>query len=65
MSFACMECGHKFRTIAAAEKASFGDKGCPKCGGSDIDLKAESTPIKPSTRTSDPAVRTEPKEVAS
>lgn len=36
--FACMECGHKFKTLKAAEKASFGDKGCPKCGGSDIDL---------------------------
>lgn len=36
--FACMECGHKFKTVKAAEKASFGDKGCPKCGGADIDL---------------------------
>jgi DNA-directed RNA polymerase subunit RPC12/RpoP len=36
--FACMECGHKFRTIAAAQKAAFGDNGCPKCGGADIDL---------------------------
>jgi len=36
--FACTECGHKFKTIKAAEKASFGDHGCPKCGGSDIDL---------------------------
>lgn len=36
--FACMECGHRFRTVKAAEKASFGPDGCPKCGGSDIDL---------------------------
>ncbi len=36
--FACMECGHKFKTIKAAEKAAYGDSGCPKCGGSDIDL---------------------------
>lgn len=36
--FACMECGHKFRTIKAAEKASWGSTGCPKCGGADIDL---------------------------
>ena len=36
--FACMECGYKFKTVKAAEKASFSDKGCPKCGGSDIDL---------------------------
>lgn len=34
--FKCMECGHKFRTIAAAEKAAFGADGCPKCGGADI-----------------------------
>jgi hypothetical protein len=33
-----MECGYKFKTVKAAEKASFGDDGCPKCGGSDIDL---------------------------
>ena len=44
-----MECGHKFKTIKAAEKASFGDKGCPKCGGSDIDLAGEQTPAKPAT----------------
>ncbi len=36
--FACMECGHKFQTIKAAERAAFGDRGCPKCGGADIDL---------------------------
>jgi predicted nucleic acid-binding Zn-ribbon protein len=34
----CQECGHKFKTLAAAEKAAFGEKGCPKCGGSDIDV---------------------------
>lgn len=38
--FACQECGHKFRTVKAAEKASFGPDGCPKCGGSDIDIAA-------------------------
>ncbi len=42
--FACMECGHKFKTIAAAQKASFGDKGCPKCGGADIDLAPVEAP---------------------
>lgn len=36
--FACMECGHKFRSVKAAEHAAFGPNGCPKCGGSDIDL---------------------------
>lgn len=34
--FACMECGKKFKTIAAAERAS--TNGCPKCGGVDVDL---------------------------
>jgi len=44
--FACMECGHKFKTVKAAEKASFGPNGCPKCGGSDIDLDVKKTPEK-------------------
>jgi predicted Zn-ribbon and HTH transcriptional regulator len=35
--FSCMECGHRFRTVKAAEKASFGPDGCPICGSSDID----------------------------
>jgi uncharacterized protein YlaI len=33
----CNECGKRM-TLKAAEKASFGDKGCTGCGGSDIDL---------------------------
>ena len=33
-----MECGYRFRTVAAAQKAAFGNDGCPKCGGADIDL---------------------------
>ena len=33
----CQECGRRM-TAKAAEKASFGDEGCPGCGGSDIDL---------------------------
>ena len=37
-TFACMECGYRFRTIAAAERAAFGDSGCPRCGSSDIDI---------------------------
>lgn len=36
--FECMECGHKFKTIAGARKAAFGPHGCPKCGGADIDI---------------------------
>ena len=39
----CQECGHKFASAAAAERAVNGDKGCPKCGGTDID---ESMPVK-------------------
>lgn len=36
--FACMECGKRFATLRAAEKAAFGPDGCPRCGGSDIDM---------------------------
>jgi len=32
----CLECDRKFATTAAAEKAW--RNGCPRCGGSDIDL---------------------------
>ena len=34
--FSCQECGRKFKTTKAAERAS--RNGCPKCGGVDIDL---------------------------
>jgi predicted nucleic acid-binding Zn-ribbon protein len=34
----CQECGRRFRSVAAAERASM--NGCPKCGGVDIDLAA-------------------------
>ena len=34
----CNECGHKFKTLKAAEKAALGDRGCPGCGGSDIEV---------------------------
>ena len=34
--FRCLECGKKFRTVKAAERASH--NGCPGCGGVDIDL---------------------------
>jgi predicted nucleic acid-binding Zn-ribbon protein len=36
MTFACMECGRKFKTVKAAERAS--NDGCPGCGGVDIDI---------------------------
>lgn len=32
--FECQECGKKFYSVKAAEKATW--NGCPKCGGSDI-----------------------------
>lgn len=37
--YACQECGHKFRTTKAAERAA--NDGCPKCGGVDVDLDVE------------------------
>ena len=37
--FKCMECGKKFRTVKAAERASF--NGCPGCGGLDVDLDVD------------------------
>lgn len=42
--FACMECGKKFYTVKAAERAAFGPNGCPKCGGADIDTYVAPTP---------------------
>lgn len=35
----CLECGRKFKTAKAAERASM--KGCPGCGGTDIDLNVD------------------------
>ena len=39
--FACQECGKQFYTVKSAERASFGERGCPKCGGADIDIYVE------------------------
>jgi DNA-directed RNA polymerase subunit RPC12/RpoP len=36
--YTCQECSRPFYSTAAARKASFGDAGCPGCGGSDIDV---------------------------
>lgn len=36
LSFQCNECGKKFKTVKAAEKAMW--NGCPKCNSSDIDV---------------------------
>jgi predicted nucleic acid-binding Zn-ribbon protein len=42
--FQCMECKKKFRTIAAAQRAV--NNGCPGCGGLDIDLDTNPTPVR-------------------
>lgn len=47
----CQECGKVFKTVAAAEKAAFGDRGCPKCGSSDID---NSLPLRPEAQRTPP-----------
>ncbi len=47
--FKCNECGKKFKTVKAAERAAFGDNGCPKCGGSDIDIDPN-PPLRPLRR---------------
>lgn len=44
--FQCQECGRKFYSTTAAERASFGDNGCPGCGGSDIDIYVGVKPQK-------------------
>lgn len=46
--FQCQECGRKFRTVAAAERAS--NNGCPGCGGCDIDLAGSSDSIEAAER---------------
>lgn len=43
--FACQECGRAFYSTRAAERASFGDDGCPGCGGSDIDIHVPAAPM--------------------
>ena len=45
--FKCLECGKKFKTAKAAERASF--NGCPKCGGCDVDLDVQITSPAPGT----------------
>lgn len=34
--FVCLECGKKFYTVNAAERAAW--NGCPKCDGVDIEV---------------------------
>lgn len=38
--FKCLECGRRFRTVKAAERAA--SEGCPDCGGVDIDIDTDS-----------------------
>jgi predicted nucleic acid-binding Zn-ribbon protein len=45
MTFKCMECGRKFRSVRAAERAA--SDGCPGCGGVDIDLDTDDKPRRP------------------
>lgn len=44
-TFCCQECGRKFKTTKAAEKASM--NGCPKCGGCDIDVDIARQVVRP------------------
>jgi Zn finger protein HypA/HybF involved in hydrogenase expression len=39
----CQECGKRM-TAKQAERATNGDRGCPKCGGFDIDLAVLPSP---------------------
>lgn len=57
MAFQCMECGYRFRSVAAAERAAFGDDGCPGCGGSDVDEADSALPsfqVRPGGLAVDP-----------
>lgn len=49
MSYACLECGTKYRTTRAAERAT--ERGCRKCGGVDIDLDVRTAPGDPAAHT--------------
>ena len=39
----CLECGKRFKTVAAAERAA--NNGCPNCGGVDVDLDPDADPL--------------------
>ena len=49
--YQCLECGRRFRTAGAAEKAFL--SGCPGCGGVDIDVSTSAEPTYRHVRTSD------------
>lgn len=69
-TFKCMECGKKFATVKAAEKAQ--QNGCPKCGGTDIDLSESAgdeevdlwNPDKDVTNPGHPMMKPKPKAAA-
>lgn len=42
--WACQECGKRM-TLKQANRATMSDRGCPKCGGADIDLAPGETTI--------------------
>lgn len=42
--YACLECGHRMSGTSAARAC---DRGCPKCGGVDIDFVREPAPPQP------------------
>jgi hypothetical protein len=46
--YKCIECGRKFKTAKAAQRAA--NKGCPGCGGVDIDLDTDK-PLPPTHKT--------------
>ncbi len=56
--FECLECRRGFATVKAAERAV--SIGCPKCGGSDIDLFVPGWSFSSGPS---PKLPTEPKEV--
>lgn len=37
--FKCQECGRKFKTTKAAERAA--NNGCPRCGEVDVDIDSD------------------------
>ncbi len=34
----CQECGRRFYSLSAANRAAFGIEGCPRCGASNIEI---------------------------
>lgn len=43
MGWYCQDCGHRFKTVAAAQRAMDSDRGCPKCGAADVDFSGPLT----------------------